>query len=172
MPTNDYELIYLIKTHSDEKALELMIGKYQNLIWKMIHLFNVQSKDQDDFYQEALILLVETVYSFNEQKNKTFTRYFELVLKRRFIRLKSKLPGWTLYEKVELIEDKMQPFESVLMEIPELTEQEAVMFDYYYVKHYTTENIVTSTGLSKKQVYNSLYRLKQRLKKYNYIIKY
>ena len=59
---------------------------------KMIHLFNVEPKDQDDFYQEAIILLVDTVYTFNEQKNKTFTRYFELVLKRRFIRLKQQLP--------------------------------------------------------------------------------
>lgn len=172
MLLNDYELIYIIKTHQDEKALELMINKYRNLIWKMIHLFNVEQKDQDDFYQEAIILLVDTVYSFNEQRNKTFTRYFELVLKRRFIRLKQQLPGWKLYEKVELIEDRMQPYESVLMEIPDLTEQEAIIFEYYFVKHYTTKAIVRETNLSTKQVYNSLYRLKQRLKKYNYIIKY
>ena len=34
---NDYELLYLINTGSDE-ALEIMLKKYEKLIYSMIHI--------------------------------------------------------------------------------------------------------------------------------------
>lgn len=94
---NDYELIYLVQNHRDGIALEYLFKKYKLLIWKYIHMYDVPYYERDDFLQEGYLMLNKAINLFDESKNKTFTRYFELILKRKF---------WALLKKAAKIRNK------------------------------------------------------------------
>ena len=81
---NDYELVYLIRFEQCQVALDFLYMKYSRFIWKQIHVLHVNHYEQDDFHQEGLLMLHKAVTTFNEAKNKTFMRYFDLILKRHF----------------------------------------------------------------------------------------
>lgn len=83
---NDYELLYLIK-EQNEKALSLMYDKYSFLIHKVISVMNIPEIFRDEFLQEGLMILNNCIWKYNEVFEKTFCRFFELCLKRRFYRL-------------------------------------------------------------------------------------
>ena len=85
---NDYEIINLIK-EGNQDALALMFDKYKNLISKKICKFNLVY-DYDDAYQEALMILYKSIVKFDDHQLKSFTRFFELNLDRRFITIVSK----------------------------------------------------------------------------------
>ena len=53
--------------------------------------------------------LLDCIHTFDESKNKTFTKYFELVLYRKFITLKDKSSKYVLIEKPELIKESYTP---------------------------------------------------------------
>ena len=85
---NDYELVYLIRTHSDSIAFDFLYQKYRRFIWKFIHLMHIESKEQDDFFQEGILTLYKAVETFPmKSKNKTFTRYFRINLTKTFLSL-------------------------------------------------------------------------------------
>ena len=83
---NDYELLYLIY-EGDEEALGTVFNKYDPLIKKKLYDFKIARGLYDDFYQEGLIILYLAVKTYNPFLNKTFTRYFELLLTRRIMTL-------------------------------------------------------------------------------------
>jgi RNA polymerase sporulation-specific sigma factor len=101
---NDYELVYLFKTQKDSIAFDFLFQKYRKFIWKNIHMLNIDQKEHDDFFQEGILMLHKAVQTFDESKNKTFTRYFELILKRHYYQLIHKLPKYLLYEDSNFME--------------------------------------------------------------------
>ena len=101
---NDFELVYLIRTQRDSVAFDFLFQKYKKFIWKHIHLLNIDQREQDDFFQEGILILYKAVETFNESKNKTFTRYFELILKRHYYQMLHKLPKYQLYEDSNFME--------------------------------------------------------------------
>ena len=95
---NDYEIIYLIKDHFHKDAFAFMLKKYEKFIWKNIHALYLDEDNKYDFYQESVIMLYKAIQTFNERYNKTITRYFELILKRRLYALKKEINSYILKE--------------------------------------------------------------------------
>src|SRR5690606_40887599 len=78
---NDFELIYLYKQNREETVLQEIIDKYRPLIYKNIYKFYVKQQDIEDFYQEGVLALLQTIEVFNEDVGKTFTKFYELILR-------------------------------------------------------------------------------------------
>lgn len=161
---NDYELIYLYKEDRSDEVLERIIDKYRPLIWKYIYKFYVDSKDQEDFYQEALLALIVSIDSFDEKHNKTFTKFFELVLFRRFITLKDKAPKYVLFPKSEIIQDSYTPDFDRLEENVHLAPFEKEVCRLHYDERLTIETISKMLEKDKKSVRNAIHRIKVKLR--------
>lgn len=159
---NDYELIYLIRQH-DQTALRYMIRKYSRLIWKNVHLMNLKGTDNEDFYQEGLMMLVKAVNTFNERYNKTFTRYFEMILKRKFYRLKRRLPDYVLYDNFDFHKGSTY-IEEEAPDIRFHSELEQIVYEDYFVAGHPVQDITIKTGFDRKKIYNTIFRVRKKLK--------
>jgi len=165
MYKNDYELIYLYRSTKSESVISLIFQKYKPLIWKNIHKFYIPSKDQDDFFQEALMTLLDCVNKFDESKNKTFTKYFELVLYRKFITLKDKSAKYVLIEKPELIKESYVPsYTHIAVDDLHLSVLETTIYKMYFEDRLTIDSIATKLTKDKKSIKNTVYRIKVKLK--------
>lgn len=83
---NDYELLYLI-SEKDDIALDIMYQKYIPLIKSRIRSFKIKQWNQEDFFQEGLLALNKAIQTYRDDKNKTFNKYFDLILQRKFIQI-------------------------------------------------------------------------------------
>ncbi|MDL2292295.1 hypothetical protein LJC17_01685 [Acholeplasma sp. OttesenSCG-928-E16] len=162
--TNDYELIYLVQSHQDGVALEYMFKKYERMIWKYIILFQVDEKDKDDFFQEGLILLNKAILLFSERYNKTFTRYFELIVRRHIIYLKNKSPKTLYYENLDLIAGNEYIVEEEELSFSFKTKLENTVYTKYFLKRERINTIALELKLTEKQVYNAIFRVKKKIK--------
>ena len=180
---NDYELLYLIY-EGDEEALGIIFKKYDPLIKKKLYDFKIKNSLYDDFYQEGLIVLYVAVKTYNPLFNKTFTKYFELLLSRRIMTLLRDMKKE--HEQVVVIEsdvlrdssesfnysDKMLSDNSnhdVLLKdnnIPSsmLTVSEKDVLALRYFKGKTSKEIADELNIDVKKVYNALYQAKKKVR--------
>lgn len=159
---NDYELIYLSKCCHCEAATNTLVNKYKNMVYKFLHLYFVNERDFDDYYQEGLIMLFKAIDTFDESYNKTFTRYFELILRRRVLYLKNREPKYELHDEFDMYEDENTIIEEFKVE--GLTEFEDAVFKRYYVHNQSISFIAESENKNPKQIYNAIYRIKNKYK--------
>lgn len=157
---NDYELIYMYKSESCEYALNILINKYKPLIYKTIYLCGAKSVDVDDYFQEGVIVLYKSLLNFNEVFNKTFTRYFELLLKRKIIHLQKQKPKYEIHENFSIYSSKPE----TAISVEGLNEFEEKVFKMYFVYNQTISFIASETKRSIKQIYNTIYRIKDKYK--------
>lgn len=160
---NDYELIYMIQSNSCEYALSIMLRKYELLIWKYIHMYNVCQYDRDDYMQEAKILMCNIIERFDESRGKTFTRFYELVLKRRIFALLRRKPKYELREDFSMF-GYTQTFDSDIIIPEDLTDLEEHVFHSYFIENQRINLIAENNDLNPKQVYNAIYRIKEKYK--------
>jgi len=157
---NDYELIYMFRSETCEYALNILMTKYQPLIYKVIYLYGTKSQDIDDFFQEGRIILYKSLVTFDEKYNKTFTRYFELLLKRRIIHLKKQIPKYELKE--DMSHYSSNKHEEINTNI--LNKFEKLVFEKYFVYNQNISFIAKETNKTSKQIYNTIYRIKNKYK--------
>lgn len=162
---NDYELVYLIRTQRDSIAFDFLFLKYKKFIWKYIHLMHIEYKEQDDFFQEGILTLYKAVETFDESKNKTFTRYFELILRRHFYHLIYKLPKYMLYEDSNFMscfgyEEKKD--DSDLIDACSLFEKN--IYQYYFIEKQAVQKISDKLACEPKKIYNAIFRIKEKYK--------
>ena len=166
---NDYELLYLIHGENDQIALNYMFNKYEGLIWKYIHLLQIEKKEHDDFLQEGRLMFYKAIQTFNAERGKTFTRYFELILKRHFIQLKKRVPKYVFDDYIlnthqpYYLEENYDDFLSLCSAF------EKRIFQLYFIENKTVSAIEKIEKRSGKQIYNAIYRLKEKYKKYDII---
>lgn len=160
---NDYELIYLIQSDQDDHALNFMYQKYHRFIWKLIHLLNLEKKEHEDFYQEGVLMLHKAIKTFNERYNKSFTRYFELILKRHFYQLKQTLPKYYLFDHTDFVKDVVYIEESY-DPIDLNSHLERLVYEKYFVLKQSISKIKEDSTYSSKQIYNAVYRIKDKYK--------
>ncbi|MCR3905994.1 MAG: sigma-70 family RNA polymerase sigma factor [Tenericutes bacterium] len=160
---NDYELIYLIRVEQDETALDFLFKKYHKLIWKYVHLLGVEEKEHDDLHQEGVLMLHKAIKTFDESKNKSFTRYFELILRRHLIHAKRKLPSYYLYEHTDFIKGASY-IEDEQRFVPLHSELEQIVYNQYFLLNQSVTSICNATNYSKKQIYNTIFRIKEKYK--------
>ena len=168
MILNDYELVYLIQNEQDEIAFKYLISKYHKFIYKKIHQMFVSTQHYDDFYQEAILTLFKAVDTFDENKNKTFMRYYELILTRRLIRLKDSVKPYILFEPLtEVLQgsyDFTPPRNFIINEdAKNLNEDLILCYKLYYLKQLKPSQIAEVLNLDIKKVYNMIYSLKSKI---------
>ena len=180
---NDYELLYLIY-EGDEEALGIIFKKYDPLIKKKLYDFKISNSLYDDFYQEGLIVLYLAVKTYNPLLNKTFTRYFELLLSRRIMTLLRDMKKE--HEKVVVIEsdilkDSSNSFNysdkmisdnanhdvwlkdnNIPSSIFTLSEKDVLALRYFKGK--TSKEIADELNIDIKKVYNALYQAKKKIR--------
>lgn len=166
---NDNELLYLIKNH-DEEALELMFKKYENLILSKIRQYHFPISNKEDYLQEGRIVLLKAIDTYRTEFEKTFTKYFELLLINRFntlYRINKKYEKHIVLVEVEKVdinnkkEDKHFDLKEVSADA--LSEFEFNVFKYHFIENHTIAETVEKFNLTSKQVYNTIQRIKKKL---------
>ncbi|MGI6758199.1 MAG: sigma-70 family RNA polymerase sigma factor [Bacilli bacterium] len=169
---NDYELIDLIREGNDD-ALEIMFKKYEPLIRSRISKFNIKPMMVEDFYQEGLLALNKAIYSYKMSSPKTFNKFFDLVLQRRFITLLRKNKHYfnnTVYlddvNPTILAEPRDLNYEITSLEADDyhLTDLEKKVYFLKHKKGCKPRTIAMILGLDVKQVYNATDRIKAKIK--------
>jgi RNA polymerase sporulation-specific sigma factor len=152
-----------------------MFAKYKHLISKKIGMFHL-GYDYDDMMQEGYMVLYRSITSFDMAEQKTFTRYFELNLKRRFITIVTKRVRRSeifhkhhgyIYEHNHVTKNTSAYFELYLEEIAKiLTEKEYLVYTLRELQNFSIDYIEHKSELSSKVIYNSLHRAKAKIKKH------
>jgi len=171
---NDYEIINLIREGNNE-ALELMFDKYSRLISKKIYKFNLY-KDYDDMFQEGMMILYKSIKAFNEIYKKSFTRYFELNLERKYMTILTKrIRRMEIFKNNELfiyetnnnLNQNSVYYELLKKEIAKiLTNNEHLVYTLRELNNYSITYISEKHSMTDKEIYNSLHRAKVKIKKH------
>jgi len=163
---NDYELIFLIRSNQDvENNFNILQKKYEGLIVKNIDFYNALTKF-DDYYQEALIVLSNCVNNFDESKNKTFTRYFEMHLKWKFYSLNKERNKYVFSENIDYkFVTKEKP--SISIDVSILSKFELEIFELKFEENMPLHTIALTTNKPLRTIQNCIYRIKEKLKKCN-----
>ena len=160
---NDYELVYLIQYENDEHALDFMFKKYHKFIWKNVHLLDLEKKEEEDFFQEGMLMLHKAVMTFNPSKNKSFTRYFELILKRQYYTLRRTLPAYYLFDHTDYCKGACY-IEEEPITLDLKSELEQIVYEQYFLQSVPIATIAETSPYNKKQIYNTIYRIKEKYK--------
>jgi RNA polymerase sporulation-specific sigma factor len=169
---NDFEIIYEIR-EGNQEALNLMFDKYKHLISKKIYKFNLQY-EYDDMYQEALMILYKSIRFFSEIHSKSFTKYFEMNLNRKFITIVTKKRRRYeifssneayIYEHNHDTNQSSVYYELYKKEIAKiLTKQELLVYTLRELHNFSVSYISKNAGIKEKVIYNSLHRAKAKIK--------
>jgi RNA polymerase sporulation-specific sigma factor len=168
---NDYELLYLIGERNED-ALALMIEKYQPMIVSKCFHFKIRSSERDDFIQEGNLMLLHAIKIFDPSFQKSFTRFFELILTRKFMNLMTPLRKQLIYFSEDLFES-MRVEETLTWHLNDahvsiaketLTPFEFQIFIEHYQQAISIAQIASTQDVSVKKVYNTLYQIKNKLK--------
>lgn len=169
---NDHEIIYLI-IEGDEDAFKLMVEKYEPLIYRIIYHFRL-SYILEDMYQESMMTLHKSIFSYDASFNKTFTRYLELNLSRVMMtqidKLKKNAEAIFLHEKplayrFHAVAQNSPYYDIYLEEMRKaLSKVEYEAFVLRELKRASVEVISQRLDCSVTQVYNALHRARLKIK--------
>ncbi|MCL2521713.1 MAG: hypothetical protein FWE36_02505 [Erysipelotrichales bacterium] len=170
---NDYELLYMIKHEQSEEALNIMFEKYKNFIGLKINSFRIYKIQRDDYFQEGLIILHKAIYRYDDGYGKTFLRFFEMCLERHFIMLgkkrdsENRLVG--LYQEnlgldVEEASEQIQESLTKYRQVKFKSQREQTIYEEYFLQNKKINEIVKMTGYNAKSVYNTILRIRKKLK--------
>lgn len=163
----------MIKHEQSEEALNIMFEKYKNFIGLKINSFRIYNIQKDDYLQEGLIILYKTIFTYNEKYGKTFLRFFEMCLERHFIVLGKKRNSDTkmtgLYQEafnldVEETSDVVQERLAKYRQSKFKSQREQTIFDEYFLQNKKINEIVKLTGYNAKSIYNTILRIRKKLK--------
>lgn len=166
---NDYELLYLISENC-EIALDIMFQKYIPLIKSRMRSFHIKEWNKEDFFQEGLISLYKAISTFREDKNKTFTKYFDLILQRKFIQiLRKESNNFYNVDYIGAGEYLCEPvlcFEDNLSDV--MSKCSFSLFEEDVLKNIRlgakSKEIALILGCKPKQVYDATDRIKKKIK--------
>ena len=148
---NDNEIIYLIKK-GNEDALLFLISKYRKMIYSRINKFKIH--EVEDAFQDCLISLYSAVMTYDENINKTFNKYFEVVLFNKLSDLKRKMRldyefilseniirnTCAISEDIETL-SKRNRIDDILDIIDCLNKREKNIFQEYYIENMDIDEI-------------------------------
>lgn len=169
---NDNELLHLIKL-DNEDALQTMFEKYDILIKTKIKKYNFPFSLYEDYLQEGRLMLLKAIETFDAKYEKTFNKYFDLILSNHFNNLYNKAKRYqnsmilveTTSVDIEIKEEEKEEIE--YPDLGMLPQIEQVIFDYFYKGNYPIREICMKFKYEEKQVYNAIQRVKTKIKKAN-----
>lgn len=164
---NDNELLYLIREKEDA-ALEIMFSKYTPLIKARISKFRIK-KDFDDFFQEGLIALNVAISRYIDLYNKTFNKYFDLILQRKFIQILKKetnnFYNVVYFEELNFLHEEAEKYVSPRKyQIGMLSDFEKNIFSSYANENLKAGEIAQKLNIDVRRVYNALNRIKKKIR--------
>ncbi len=160
---NDYELLYLMNEF-DEEAERIFYEKYSYLIKARIYKFNIKERYKEDFYQEGLYMLLVASRTYDIFSDKSFNKYFDLILQRRFVRLISqeKRSFYDVeFNDIEYFVSERDDFMYDQFDSLELSELEEKVY-ILKKRNYRPKEIASILGCDIKSVYNCLCRIKNK----------
>ncbi|MGI6360511.1 MAG: sigma-70 family RNA polymerase sigma factor [Acholeplasmatales bacterium] len=162
---NDYELLYMVK-EGDTVALDILLKKYELFIYKKVYSFFYHD-ESGDYFQEGVLCLYKAIETFDESYNKTFMRYFEVIINRHFINIYKKNKRY--YEMLEsyrnelLIEETENKIIEEDIKIIFKSSLEQKVYEMFYLNNKKVKEIAEELNLEVKQIYNAIYRIKSKL---------
>lgn len=196
MVLDDDDLLKRIR-NNDELAMELLISKYKKLIYFRIHdiIYDRNCKNYlfDDIVQNAILLLYQCVYKFDESKGAKFSTFYNFCLDRKIIR------DYTSYSKkrellmpisldasesedskrqnIEFIESgdfelrgdhyfAKNQLEEAISDIYLTLNNSEVRVCEYKFQGYSYQEIANECGCSVKKVDNTLHKFRNKLLTY------
>lgn len=187
MNTNDYELVSLAQ-EGNEDAINLIYQKYKPIIIKKSKNAILQAPhhgiDINDIMQEGYIGLEEAIRNFSQNNEATFYTFAMLCVERQIVNYMRKTTGGKdkiLNEAVtlddtlaKLISDKIDIESAILGKTDDivmiqevrksLTTFEREVFDMR-IRDYTIDEIANKLNKDAKSIYNTLQRIKLKIKK-------
>lgn len=167
---NDNELLYLIREKEDS-ALEIIYQKYTPMIKKRIGDFKIKYKNQDDFFQEGLITLKKAIETYKDEYGKTFNKYFDLLIQRRFIQLLKKESKYfynvSVVEDVDTIvclEEKKEVLTLNDVDTSNLSTFENQVMELIYIENMKALEVSEKLNCDIRKVYNAVSRAKNKIK--------
>lgn len=170
MKYNDYELLYLVRTNVEE-ARDILFWKYSFLIKSRINRLGVPRLYWDDYYQEGCLMLYRAIRIYDENSKMSFTKFFELLLKRRiFTLLRKDLKEYQI-EKVEDFDDYPNLINEnndvLLSEYSDynLSDMEKIAYERLIICNEKVENVARELGINPKSLSNAKQRTLRKIKK-------
>lgn len=171
---NDYELLYLASMN-DEEAINLILKKYEKMIYKFNQKFDVNPNCYDDYFQEARLVILKAINTFDISSKKSFTKYLELLMYHRYIDLTRK-KNKIIYDLVNDDTIDYYNFESeksyelkeeVVINYDEFSKFENDIFKYKYEKKMKPREIAEALNVPVNKVYSAIERIKGKIKSHN-----
>ena len=188
--SSDEQLVYMINLNNED-AKEILYKKYENLVHKELKSVKRSAYalgiEWQDLNQEALVGFANAISSYDERSDAKFSTYATLCVRRRLYNYVKKFTtGKSFAEKsaISIDDDRenivtlkastnSEPLNKILIDEwlvevkkkinNDLTIEEQQIIDYA-ANGLKTEQIAKLTGKSSKQVYNTLYRVRKKLK--------
>ncbi len=172
---NDYELLYLAKENNDE-ALDIIFTKYNKLILKKANEYR-KLLNFDDLCQEGKMILNKAILNFDESYNKTFTRYFEMLIEHRFIDLMRRRLRENKNVKFDNDEIDNYQFnneckinnlilnETININYQKLSSFEQKVFKCKFIENMKVVDIAAKLSTSSVNISNAIQRIKSKIKK-------
>lgn len=161
---NDNELLYLMYENEDY-AIGILYEKYYNLINKRLHRFNI-TKNYEDFFQEGLMALHTAINSYNPFYNKSFNKYFDLILQRRIMTILKKerkyFYGVFAVEDINfVVKDEPTLYENSDFDF-DLSSFAKKVYELKFIKNYRAREIAKLLNTNVKKIYNTIYMIRQK----------
>jgi len=187
MIENDYELIHSAQ-EGNEDAINYIYKKYKPIIIKKSNIAIIKATNLgveiNDIMQESYIALKEAIDNFKEQDETTFYTFANLCIDRKissYIKRMKAGKGKILNEAIYIDENlenvlatsndteeeilaNNQEKEIIEKVLPELSIKEKEVFKLR-IKGLSYEEIATKLNKDQKSIYNTLQRIKQKIKK-------
>lgn len=187
MEYNDYELVALAK-EGNEDAVNILYQKYRPIIVKKSQNMIVRASHHgieiSDIMQEGFIALEEAIINFSENDNASFYTFAMLCINRQIINFLRKTTGGRdkILNDAVVIDDYVEKTmrddfdtefslinketeNSVIDKLRErLTVFESRVFDMK-MEGYSNDEIAKALDKDTKSIYNTLNRLKSKIKK-------
>ncbi len=185
----DSELVYMVKENSEDAKDELY-KKYSALIHKEINRFKAKAIslgiEYSDLMQEALLGFMSAVNTYDETNDVKFITYATMCIRRKllnYIEKNASIKNQTMNNALSLDDEntslrfikdsnEKEPLNSVIYNelINEINEKIAVLNEKertileYAISGLKAEEIAEKMNLPVKQVYNTLYRARKKIK--------
>lgn len=170
----DYELC--IAAFSDEQAYSELISRFLPTVRRLARVYAFNPSDQDDLFSEGLLGLMNSVKTFNKEKNASFLTYASVCISNRMLNALKKSDR--ILKREEGLDDRVLPSahspESILIEreainelvgdLKYLSRLERDVF-VLYIQGASYQNISEALGISPKSVDNALRRIRTKLRK-------
>ena len=190
---SENELIYLAQ-ENDEQAKDILYQKYKSFIYSIIDKskkkYNFLTTDIEDLKLECRLIFYNAIDTFNQDKEAKFSTYIKLCIESKLkdtikrnltkkarlenntISLDKEVDGIDLYD---ILGDEKTNIENNYIDIENISkiinkglsihEKEILKL---VIKGKDVQEIATLLSMDSKKIYNTIYRLKTKLKEVIY----